>query len=440
MAQSASSCASSHSRPSFSASSSDSNPASPRTPSICKEGRLDSAVEECCCATSPPLSPFAAPVEKERSSREHDAALSLIERLDDGWFWDNVVSCRWGQAASSLPAIAEGSGSAAAAAARDRLAGDSASAHGIRPPDAAGHSASQRDVLKAPFRSIEMVQPFVTSRSFSGARDARDHQGLPRSRLRPLTRRTGSMDEKQWKDISFSDSEQKHFTRAPQDYSIPLVGDKRIEPSNLGLGQVRRRRNTMLDVVVPSRRFSDGDETADEVSAPLANVREEGESAPEDKSSNKNQVPPKLVLPGKLGGIITGRDLRNDQTDSNTKWTPPQRRGGKRGRRKSSKSLTEIEYDEMRGCMDLGFSINKDDLTPRVVNVFPGVKDAYKGGDDPFLNSPRDRANSPKGWHRRPESPLLKWQLPTPNGNKVDMKAQLKFWAHAVASTVAAEC
>lgn len=94
----------------------------------------------------------------------------------------------------------------------------------------------------------------------------------------------------------------------------------------------------------------------------------------------------------------------------------------------------------MRGCMDLGFSINKDDLTPRVVNVFPGVKDAYKGGDDPFLNSPRDRANSPKGWHRRPESPLLKWQLPTPNGNKVDMKAQLKFWAHAVASTVAAEC
>jgi hypothetical protein len=117
-----------------------------------------------------------------------------------------------------------------------------------------------------------------------------------------------------------------------------------------------------------------------------------------------------------------------------------------RRRMKGTRSLTELEYDELRGWSDLGFKVSKDDLTPEVVSMLPGLK--ILGSEDGLqplrISSPRVRVYSPKHgmWiPRRPESPVLNLHMPAAIGEGgVDMKSQLKFWARAVASTVRIEC
>ncbi|KAL3683919.1 hypothetical protein R1sor_001941 [Riccia sorocarpa] len=422
MAQVVDSCSAAPTGPLLSASSSHRHPVSPRTPLICEEGIMDSKTDECCCATSPLSSPFVGVEERERSSREYDAAMTIIERMDDGWFRGNVISCRWGHRSPSATKVREGP--VAASAARDRLVEDSASSQGMLSPESMRlMSASQRDLTQPPpYRSIEMVPPLVISRSLSGERDARESRDLPRTRLRRLSRRPGSMDDA---DARFYPSEQQG-SRASVEDTLRLFGQLRIEPSRFG--PVMRSRMPE-ETNVTSRPLSDGDERTDELKAPLSDVREEGESASEDK------LPPKVLrrlrLPGKLTPVEIGRESRNPLTDRNGGPATTSRARRRKDKKPRSKSSTDADFDEMRGWNDLGFKINEDDLTPRPL---PGLKEAFRGGDDLF-DSPRGMA-SPQGCPRRPDSPVFKWPIPAPNSSNGDMREYLKQWTHSVVSMV----
>ncbi|KAL2635929.1 hypothetical protein R1flu_007408 [Riccia fluitans] len=424
MAQVANSSSTSVTQPLLSDSSSHSHPVSPRTPLSCKEGRLDSKMEECCCATSPVSSPFVEAEERERSSREYDAAMSIIERMDDGWFRGNVFSCRWGHRSPSATEVREGHGTASTA--RGRLEEESsASGQGMRTPEPMRLTVIQRDLTEPPpFSSIEMVPPLVTSRSFSGDRDARESRDLPRMRLRRLPRRPGSMDDA---DVSFYPNDPQG-SRASIDDTLRRFEQLRIEPSRLG--PVIRSR-TPEKANVTSRPFSDGDERTDELKAPLSDVREEGESASEDKPPPKNQVSRRLILPSKHAPVEIGRESRNPLTDRNCAPATTLRARRRRDKKKRSKSSTDVDFDEMRGWMDLGFKINEDDLTPRPL---PGMEDTFVGGDDLF-DFPRGLA-SPQGCPKRPESPVFKWPIPAASSSNGDMREYLKQWAHSVVSTV----
>eukprot|EP01018_Ginkgo_biloba_P014956 Gb_36828 [translate_table: standard] len=110
-----------------------------------------------------------------------------------------------------------------------------------------------------------------------------------------------------------------------------------------------------------------------------------------------------------------------------------------RERKKGVKSLTDLEFDELKGFMDLGFSFSKDDLTPRVVSMIPGLQ--RLGNNETTWAPTVSRPYLSEAWLMpRTGVPLPNWHMPGPQEQGVKMKEHLKFWAHAVASTARMEC
>ncbi|KAG8386363.1 hypothetical protein BUALT_Bualt03G0141100 [Buddleja alternifolia] len=104
---------------------------------------------------------------------------------------------------------------------------------------------------------------------------------------------------------------------------------------------------------------------------------------------------------------------------------------------KPQKSLSDLETEELQGLKDLGFDFDRKDLSPNVINIIPGLQEKKRieeEEDDQETNRPY----LSEAWTAQSSSPPVpKW------GGKrstEDVKAQIKFWARAVASNVRQEC
>lgn len=142
--------------------------------------------------------------------------------------------------------------------------------------------------------------------------------------------------------------------------------------------------------------------------------------------------------PPKLDAISSGKEFQvpaQTKVLAEVQQTAPRHRERKR----STKSLSDLEFDELKGFSELGFTFSKDDLTPRVVSILPGLQRLGKQEEttwEPTVSRPY----LSEAWSVcRQDAPLLKWHMPQ-HEEGVDMKEHLKFWAHAVASTVKMEC
>lgn len=83
-----------------------------------------------------------------------------------------------------------------------------------------------------------------------------------------------------------------------------------------------------------------------------------------------------------------------------------------------SKSLTDEDLEELKGCLDLGFGFSYDEI-PELCNTLPALELCYS-------MSP----NSPQ------HSSFANWKISSPGDHPEDVKARLKYWAQAVACTV----
>jgi len=99
----------------------------------------------------------------------------------------------------------------------------------------------------------------------------------------------------------------------------------------------------------------------------------------------------------------------------------PQQRQKKKKR--GPKSTCDLEIQELKGFMELGFDFSQDKLSPRLLDLLPGLKRLLIG------------RNFKKEIEFR-ESPLENWELPTLNATGVDLKEHLKLWARSVASSL----
>ncbi|VVA16638.1 PREDICTED: unnamed product [Prunus dulcis] len=145
-------------------------------------------------------------------------------------------------------------------------------------------------------------------------------------------------------------------------------------------------------------------------------------------------------LPQRHKGLMT-------QTSSIPRYRPPKNTEGesnastdgcKEMRRRSlnqlttRKSLSDLEIEELQGFKDLGFTFDKKELSPSVVNILPGLQEKKRTED---LNPEKvRRPYLSEAWLMQSCAP------PPPNlgasRSTEDMKAQIKFWARAVASNV----
>ncbi|KAH0449312.1 hypothetical protein IEQ34_023112 [Dendrobium chrysotoxum] len=129
----------------------------------------------------------------------------------------------------------------------------------------------------------------------------------------------------------------------------------------------------------------------------------------------------------------------------------------RRGLKGESRSLTDLEFEELKGLMDLGFTFpDAEEADPRLISIVPGLQRlreaALDRGDSveetsssasdvaeeavvpraPYLSEVWDAAEVEE---ERRNVLLRNWRIPAA-GDGIDMKDHLRLWAHAVASAV----
>lgn len=105
-----------------------------------------------------------------------------------------------------------------------------------------------------------------------------------------------------------------------------------------------------------------------------------------------------------------------------------------------TKSLTDEDLEELKGCLDLGFGFSYDEI-PELCNTLPALELCYSMSQK-FLDEQQKLPESSQSPVSLPESsspssgPIANWKISSPGDHPEDVKARLKFWAQAVACTV----
>ncbi|XP_058735833.1 uncharacterized protein LOC131607896 [Vicia villosa] len=160
--------------------------------------------------------------------------------------------------------------------------------------------------------------------------------------------------------------------------------------------------------------------------------------------------PDSVLIPSKLQTILSGKEV-TDSEDENLVQAQTLLLLSKKNnmnkvvtkKKRESKSLSDLEFEELKGFMDLGFVFSEEDKDSNLVSIIPGLqrfgkKDEEQEDDDVCDESVIQRPYLSEAWEvheRRKEKPLMKWKVPDLK-NEIDMKNSLRLWAHTVASTV----
>ncbi|KAL8139637.1 hypothetical protein V2J09_005658 [Rumex salicifolius] len=105
-----------------------------------------------------------------------------------------------------------------------------------------------------------------------------------------------------------------------------------------------------------------------------------------------------------------------------------------------TKSLTDEDLDELKGCVDLGFGFSYEEI-PELCNTLPALELCYSMSQK-FLDETNSKpacSSSDTASTAGSDSPspvVANWKISSPGDHPEDVKARLKFWAQAVACTV----
>jgi len=99
-----------------------------------------------------------------------------------------------------------------------------------------------------------------------------------------------------------------------------------------------------------------------------------------------------------------------------------------------TKSLTDEDLEELKGCLDLGFGFHYDEI-PELCNTLPALELCYSMSQK-FLDDQQKSPESSPESGSPPSGPIANWKISSPGDHPEDVKARLKFWAQAVACTV----
>ncbi|XAR49529.1 hypothetical protein NMG60_11032764 [Bertholletia excelsa] len=169
-------------------------------------------------------------------------------------------------------------------------------------------------------------------------------------------------------------------------------------------------------------------------------------------SSTPDSLSPISVLLGpKLQPILSGEEFSDSDADTETRReemsTRPAatliKKRGKERRKGNSRSMSELEFEELKGFMDLGFVFSEEDKISSLVSIIPGLQRLGEiGNEKEEKGTMAARPYLSERWEVLGESKLnnsamtkMKWRIPAV-GSEMDMKHHLRIWAHTVASTV----
>ncbi|KAJ3708185.1 hypothetical protein LUZ61_011890 [Rhynchospora tenuis] len=140
-----------------------------------------------------------------------------------------------------------------------------------------------------------------------------------------------------------------------------------------------------------------------------------------------SQVWPRKASAVMLEGYVDGSDSIDGRSDGSMART---------------KSLTDDDLEELKGCLDLGFGFSYEEI-PELCNTLPALELCYSMSqrflDEKRLDGESDSVagvaeasvcSSPS------RSPVANWRISEPGDDPEEVKARLKYWAQAVACTV----
>ncbi|KAE9610414.1 hypothetical protein Lal_00006148 [Lupinus albus] len=152
--------------------------------------------------------------------------------------------------------------------------------------------------------------------------------------------------------------------------------------------------------------------------------------------------PNSVLLPShqKLQTSLSGEEVTDSEPENSASEKVLSAKKKKNTR--SSNSLSDLEFEELKGFMDLGFVFSEEDKDSSLASIIPGLQRLGKKTEE--VGDSNDESLVPRpylseAWHaydtRKKENPLMNWKVP-PINNETDMKDTLRWWAHTVASTV----
>ncbi|XP_057791273.1 uncharacterized protein LOC131008408 [Salvia miltiorrhiza] len=134
--------------------------------------------------------------------------------------------------------------------------------------------------------------------------------------------------------------------------------------------------------------------------------------------------PTSVIIKPKLQKIPSGREIKRERGMN------------------ISRSLSALEFEELKGFMDLGFVFNEEEEKNwELVSIVPGLQ-KWRRADQVEKKARVSRPYLSEAWGdmcRRggDAKNFMNWKIPIPSlKNDIHMKDHLKNWAHVVASTV----
>lgn len=138
-----------------------------------------------------------------------------------------------------------------------------------------------------------------------------------------------------------------------------------------------------------------------------------------------------VFLEGYVESRDEGEELQHQQEQR-------QEQGGPLKTVARTKSLTDEDLDELKGCLDLGFGFSYQEI-PELCNTLPALELCYSMSQR-FLEdqnrSPEPSTATATCCSSPLPSPVANWKISSPGDDPDEVKARLKFWAQTVACTV----
>ncbi|CAN4100689.1 unnamed protein product [Withania somnifera] len=99
-----------------------------------------------------------------------------------------------------------------------------------------------------------------------------------------------------------------------------------------------------------------------------------------------------------------------------------------------TKSLTDDDLEELKGCLDLGFGFSYEEI-PELCNTLPALELCYSMSQK-YLDEQQKCTDAMSDTGSSVSGHVANWKISSPGDDPEDVKARLKYWAQAVACTV----
>ncbi|MQL79600.1 hypothetical protein Taro_012057 [Colocasia esculenta] len=208
----------------------------------------------------------------------------------------------------------------------------------------------------------------------------------------------------------------------------------------LGLGTAVKKARSLQPPASTTQLVADSEDQSNDKSRYHSHRKKPPTRLKIITSNQLFQLPPSPLIRSRHQSSSPPPSTENSPQSRNTSRRPPTRM------MRSYKSFSELEQDELKGFMDLGFEFHKESLSPRMMSVLPGLQRLGKKANELVKEEEgeatvKGKARRPylaEAWLiKRPNSPLLNLKmLPAISTGGADMKKQIRFWARTVASTI----